>query len=446
MEDTIVAIATPSGVGGIAIVRLSGQKSYELMRQVFSCGKVKNFEPRHAYLGLFDAKDLTDHCIMIYFKAPSSYTGEDVVEFQCHGGNVVAMKIVDRLTELGARIAQAGEFTKRAFLNGKVTLDEAEGVIDIINATSTAEARAGYELTNGALSSKIGALQDRLKNVAATIDVVMDYPDESVDDDANIDLSREIGEIRHEISHLLDGAKSGKIIKSGYRIALVGKPNAGKSSLFNNLLAYNRSIVTDISGTTRDTIEEAYEYRGIKFVIIDTAGVRSTDDTIERIGIDRSIDAINSCDLILFLIDGADSITKEDIDIYNIIKDKNYIIIVNKCDISDKCDVSQFNGEKLYLSAITGKGVDELKEKLYTLATSDMRQDTLALVNKRHISILFDAVKSCDAIIDKIKMGESADILSIEVDQLWQKLGQITGNCDRRDIIDEIFDKFCVGK
>ena len=204
--------------------------------------------------------------------------------------------------------------------------------------------------------------------------------------------------------------------------------------------------MTDISGTTRDTIEEAYEYRGIKFVIIDTAGVRSTDDTIERIGIDRSIDAINSCDLILFLIDGADSITKEDIDIYNIIKDKNYIIIVNKCDISDKCDVSQFNGEKLYLSAITGKGVDELKEKLYTLATSDMRQDTLALVNKRHISILFDAVKSCDAIIDKIKMGESADILSIEVDQLWQKLGQITGNCDRRDIIDEIFDKFCVGK
>lgn len=449
-EKTIAAISTPQGVGGIAIVRMSGPKALDIAYEVFSCRATKeNITPRMLYLGEFTASEIKEKCLMVYFKAPYSYTGEDIVEFQCHGGIVIAKQVLDTLLSHGCAMAEAGEFTKRAFLNGKTTLDEAEGVIDMINAESESEVRAGYNLLSGHLAQKVQSMQDEITEVLAKVNVVMDYPDEDVEDDAKIDLNQTISHLQKSIDSLLASSKTGMVIKNGCRIALVGKPNAGKSSLMNAMLHYDRAIVTDIKGTTRDTIEETYLYKGVKFVLIDTAGVRESNDTVEKIGIAKSIDEIKSANIILFLIDSTTPITDEDKYIFSLVCDKNYIIIVNKQDLQKDFDLSALGKVKDYIcvSATTGYNIENLKDKIYNkVIVEENTKDSVMITNMRHIDILRQAKAMCDNIKKVLDQGITLDIISIDLTNLWNKIGEITGNTNNNDIIDKIFEKFCVGK
>ena len=449
-EKTIAAISTPNGVGGIAIVRMSGPKALDIAYEVFSCSRPKDkVIPRTLYLGEFTASDIKEKCLMVYFKAPYSYTGEDIVEFQCHGGMVIAKQILETLLSHGCTMAEAGEFTKRAFLNGKTTLDEAEGVIDMINAESESEVRAGYNLLSGHLAQKVKTMQDNITEILAKVNVVMDYPDEDVEDDAKIDLETTISDLQNQINNLLETSKTGMVIKNGCRVALVGKPNAGKSSLMNAMLHYNRAIVTDIKGTTRDTIEETYVYNGVKFILIDTAGVRQSNDAVEKIGIAKSIDEIKSADIVLFLLDSTTPITDEDKYIFNLVCDKNYIIVVNKQDICDNIDINTLGNVKdvIYISATQEQNIDKLKQKIYSKVISEQNtKDSLMITNIRHVEILRQAKEMCDKIKNAIMSGVTLDIISIDLTNLWNKIGEITGNTNNGEIIDKIFEKFCVGK
>ena len=433
MEDTICAVATPVGNGGVAIIRISGDKALSVAGIVFDKLN-KNTEPRRAIFGKLKFDNVVDDALAIYFKAPKSFTGEDVVELQIHGGYYLAQSLVNKLISLGARLAERGEFSKRAVLNGQMDMSQAEGIIDIINANSQAQLRAGSGLLAGAMKGFVGTLQDEITQIMCEVNVALDYPEHDIEYITAQKIAESVTQILEKIDIKLNTAHTGLQVKNGVNVVLAGKPNVGKSSLMNSLLGYERAIVTDVAGTTRDTLFDSYEYNGMRFNLIDTAGLRDTQDVVENAGIKRAKAEIEHADIVLQIID-ASTMEQEDI------KADNKLIIINKVDLTtpkSECD--------LVVSAKTGKNIENLKQLIFEKTVNGkIYADGDFLTNTRHITLLKEAR---DALQDTLNNCNSTtlDCLAVTLMQAWNKLGEITGETANEKIINEIFAKFCLGK
>lgn len=447
---SIVAISTAIGNGGISIIRMSGDNVLNIASQVFSHPKikVKNFEPRKMYLGTFHYENIYDQCMCVYFKAPHSYTGEDIIEFQCHGGITISNLIYESLIKCGCTPATKGEFSKIAFLNGKLTLDEAEGIVDMINAESESEIRAGYDLTLGKLKAQVEDMQNMLTTTLAKIEVALDYPEEDLEKETYLDIKNALIPIKEKIKNLLSTADTGRLIKDGVKILIFGKTNAGKSSLLNALLGYDRAIVTEIEGTTRDTLEETFIYNGYKFVLIDSAGIRQSDNLVESIGIEKSKDALKYADIVLFVIDTSVPLDNNDYDIMSKLNDKNTIVVANKSDLKQVVDTENLDYTNIIkISSKTGNGIDALKEKLFDIAKfGTINNGSVVITNARHKESLSQALDLINNAIASVDNENMLDLITMDIKECWMKLGDITGNSDNESIINEIFSKFCVGK
>lgn len=445
MEENISAIATPSGKGGVAIIRISGKTALALAEKMFTpTGKTKvaDFEPYRMYTGKIDGGNFTDFGLCVYFKAPASYTGEDVVEFHCHGGETIARGILKQTFIHGARSAGRGEFTKRAFLNGKLSLSSAEGVADMINGESEAEVKAGYLLYSEKLTKKVQELQNELTTLLAGIDVSVDYPEEDIEEQHIEELKISLLSLREKLVELLNGYGVGKKIKSGVTVAICGKPNTGKSSLLNRLLGYDKAIVSDTAGTTRDAVEGVIEINGRKFNLYDTAGVRESDNAIENIGIDKAEAIMGSADVAVFVADLIQGIDEEDARVLSLLKDKPLIKVINKQDITN--DETETDAD-VHTSAVTGAGIEKLKRLLYEKSFGERGEDMAFLIEERHYFALRRAKESMDKAIQACGF-EPLDLIGIDVKETWDTLGEITGETATETIIEEIFAKFCVGK
>ena len=445
MEEIISAIATPRGKGGVAIIRISGEGSLLLAQKMFrphGGTPVTEFEPYKMYPGQIDGGTFTDYGLCVYFKAPRSYTGEDIVEFQCHGGESIARGILKQTFRLGARSATKGEFTKRAFLNGKLSLASAEGVADMINGESEAEVKAGYLLYSEKLTKKVKELQDRLTYLLAGIDVSVDYPEEDIEEQHVDELKIGLKELALDLDGLLATYKTGKKIKTGVTVAICGKPNTGKSSLLNRMLGYEKAIVSSIAGTTRDAVEGVIEIHGVKFNLYDTAGVRESGDKIESIGIERAEAIVKSADVVVFVADSTRELDEEDGRVLALTSGKPLIKIMNKIDISK--DETPTDAD-VRTSAVTGAGMERLKELLYEKSMGERSEDVAFLVEERHYDALVRAKERLRSAIRACGV-EPLDLIGIDVKGAWDCLGEITGETATETIINEIFEKFCVGK
>jgi tRNA modification GTPase len=446
MENNIAAIATPAGKGGVAIIRISGKSPLEIAEKMFKpVGKtpVSAFEPYRMYPGQIDGGNFTDYGLCVYFKAPASYTGEDIVEFQCHGGENVARGILRQAFSLGARPATRGEFTKRAFLNGKLSLASAEGVADMINGESDAEVKAGYLLYSEKLTGKVRDLQAELKTLLAGIDVSVDYPEEDIEEQHIAELVLALNDILSKTESISAGYAVGKKIKNGVTVAICGKPNTGKSSLLNKLLGYDKAIVSNIAGTTRDAVEGVLEIEGRKFNLYDTAGVRESGDMIENIGIERAEAIIRSADVAVFVADYSAGLDEEDGKVLAMLKDKPLIKVFNKIDLT--ADDTETDADVL-TSAVTGAGVQKLKRLLFEKSFGERGEDAAFLIEQRHFDALVCAQESLKKAITACRIGQPLDLIGIDVKEAWDALGEITGETATEAIIEEIFAKFCVGK
>jgi len=446
MEENIAAIATPAGKGGVAIIRISGKNPLELAEKMFKpAGKipVSQFEPYRMYPGQIDGGNFCDYGLCVYFKAPASYTGEDIVEFQCHGGENVARGILKQTFRLGAKPAGRGEFTKRAFLNGKLSLASAEGVADMINGESEAEVKAGYLLYSEKLTNAVRDLQSELKTLLASIDVSVDYPEEDVEEQHVQELVVDLEGLQQRLQALASEYAVGKKIKSGVTVAICGKPNTGKSSLLNRLLGYDKAIVSDIAGTTRDAVEGTLEIHGRKFNLYDTAGVRESGDKIENIGIERAEAIIYSADVAVFVADYAAGTDEQDGRVLDMLQGKPLIKVFNKVDLtSDDTDTDA----DVHTSAVTGEGILKLRELLYKKGFGERGEDAAFLIEERHYNALCRAKEALERAIMACNMGQPLDLIGIDVKESWDALGEITGETATEAIIEEIFSKFCVGK
>ena len=443
IDETIVAEGTAPGKNGISIIRMSGKKSLEIAKKIFVSKSFSvNTKPNFLYLGYVNLFGILDKCFCVYYKCPHSYTGEDVVEFQCHGGYAVSERIIKMCLSFGAKIAQPGEFSKRAFLNGKISLDEAEGIIETINAETEEQLKAGNNLAKGKLFKFVKEKQDEATNLLAEIDVNLDYPEHDIEYETKEKIKKRIEKILSEIVELLQTEQKEKIVKHGVDIAIVGKTNVGKSSLLNALVNYDKAIVTDVAGTTRDVVDASIEFKGLKLNFYDTAGIRKTNDKIEEIGIEKAKEKIKESDIVLFVFDSTNKFDDEDTESLKMAKNKKSIIIFNKSDKNKKVD---FKGEHLLISAKDKTNIDLLKEKIYEIATKEINFDKEVLINTRHIEIL----KECKNILEEVLnvIDEvSLDCVSLDITNFWNKLGEITGNTANEEIIDRIFSKFCLGK
>ena len=445
MEKPIVSISTPLGKGAIAIVRMSGKESLSVAFKLFHNSKLtsENIKPRYMYFGNFKLDEGEfEQCLMVYFKAPFSYTGEDIVEFQIHGGVLIAQKVLESCVKAGAKLAEPGEYSKRAFLNGKITLDKAEAIVGEINAETEGELKSSLQVTNGRLAEKISTEQDKLKNMIAEIEAGLDYPDEIDELDLKLNIKERLEGVRTNIKDILQQAQSATYLKNGINVALVGKTNVGKSSVMNAMLGENRAIVTDIKGTTRDAISESFVFEGIKINLIDTAGIRETKDVVENIGIEKSKQNLMQADLVLFVLDGSERESAEDRQIENLLKGKKFITVINK---TDKKRVVPKQENEIEISALTNKNIQKLKQKILDMVLEEKIDfNSLVLTNERQIAILQEAKD----ILDEILNGKenTLDVFAMLIKKLWQTLGKITGNTENEDIIDLIFSKFCLGK
>lgn len=442
MKDTIVSISTPLGKGAIAIVRMSGAESLKIAQRIFYATDIQDPKPRYMYFGKLKIENAYEECLMVYFKAPFSFTGEDIVEFQVHGGVLLAQKVVEECLHCGARLAEAGEFSKRAFVNGKITLDKAEAIIGEINAETEGELKSSLQVTNGKLAELILQQQEKLKLLLAEIEVGMDYPDETDELNLQLNVKNRLNEISNTLLVLLRQAESAKYLKNGIDVALVGKTNVGKSSVMNALLGEDRAIVTDIQGTTRDSITESFLFKGIKINLVDTAGIRQTQDVVESIGIEKSKKSLDNADIVLFVLDGSEEITIQDKEIKKLIGNKLYITIINK---TDKTRVLEKQENEIAISALKNKNIENLKQMIVDMVIkNEIDFNTLVLTNERHVSTLQDAKNMIDEIVSI--ETPSLDVVSMLVKKVWSVLGRITGNTENEDIINLIFSKFCLGK
>ncbi len=443
-NKTICAISTPIGNGGISIVRMTGEKSKKILQKLVEID-VEKLEPRKLTLSKIHTKNFDEQALVVWFKAPYSYTGEDMVEIQCHGGIVIANGILNQLLESGATLAEAGEFTKRAFVNGKISLDKAEGVIDMINAQSEEAVKAGYNLLVGKLKETVDNIQSSLTDAQAKLEVAIDYPEEDIEFATSKEIKTEIENASKQIEELLSTANTGRIVKNGINVLILGKPNAGKSSLLNALVGYNRAIVTDIAGTTRDTIEDTYVYNNMSFNVIDTAGIRNAESIVERIGIERAEENVKSADIVLVVLDGSRPIEEDDQKILSLVKDKIVLYVINKIDLPKKINAT-FD-KMIEVSALRRERVEKLKKDIYDLVVDkNMLNGGLLITNTRHVNALNRANQSLKSAINEIDMSTPLDLVATDLKSAWLALGEITGKNSNQEIIDTIFTKFCLGK
>lgn len=465
MEETICAIATPPGEGGVGIIRISGENSYDILMKIFSSLSsdcAASLQGRKlAYGHIIDnfSGDIIDEAMCVYMKAPHSYTGEDVAEVQCHGSRVSLKNILDLIIRNGARMAQPGEFTKRAFLNGRLDLSQAEAVIDLIRAKSDGSFNSALEQLEGRYSQKIKSIRGKIIDVLVNIAVNIDYPDEDIEELNYVALEKDLREIKEDISAILATADTGKILKDGLNTAIIGKPNVGKSSLMNALLRENRAIVTEIPGTTRDTIEEYISIQGIPVKLIDTAGIRETTDTIEKIGIEKSRQSFEEADLVLYVVDSSEALSEEDLQTIEELDRDKTIIVLNKSDL-DKA-VSEKDIEQLLPGVrIIETSLKEADSTIFTenLATLEktianmvfegkaVQKDSIVLTNARHKGLFLEAEKSIADGAYMAKAREPFEVLEIDVNNAYIKLGEIIGEETADDVIDQVFARFCLGK
>lgn len=457
MENkTICAISTPLGNGGIAIVRMSGKDSLKILQKITDT-VVSKFEPRKLYLCNIKTENFNDKALLVYFKSPNSFTGEEMVEIQCHGGIVISKGILSTLIKHGAVLAEAGEFTKRAFMNGKVSLDEAEGVIDMINAESEQAVKAGYNLLNGKLFAEIKTLKDSLTDCIAEIDVSMDYPEEDIEYIAQNKVKKVLEKTIKKTSDLLSTAKTGKQVKNGINVSIIGKPNVGKSSLLNALIGYDRAIVTNIAGTTRDTVEESYEFNGISFNLIDTAGIHESTNLVEKIGIQKAEEQLKSADIVLVVLDSSIGLSKDDLHILNLTKNYKTIYALNKTDLdickTVKCEIEaqiltkDKTKQIVEISALKMNNIQLLKQKLFDMVVDkNILSNQLLITNSRHEQALIRALNSLNNAMESLNNNLSLDLVCLDLKDAWNSLGEITGETSTEEIVDRIFSKFCLGK
>lgn len=487
MEDTITAIATAPGEGGIGIVRISGEKSREILEQIFTRVKKEyskqqdSFEehsdeqrrsfflpdavnetiglplvPRKMHYGfIYDnfTGALIDEVMAVWFRAPYSYTAEDVVEIQCHGSIVSLRKILALVLKNGARIAEPGEFTKRAFLNGRIDLSQAEAVIDLIRAKSDKTFDAALSQLEGRFSSEIREIRHALVDVLVDLTVNIDYPDEDIEQMTFEKLTTALKTIYAKVDALLATSATGRIIREGMQVAIIGKPNVGKSSLMNALLKETRAIVTEIPGTTRDTIEEALSIRGIPIRLTDTAGIRQTEDKIEKIGIEKSKESFNRADLVIFMIDRSVPLDEEDFEIIRHLDDKKAIVVINKTDLPAAIDpqsVRTMLPQAVIVEAAVGQhsGVEQIEDVIEQLVYGGQvkQQDSLLVTNVRHTALLEEARQSLADAIGMAEQMQPLEFLEIDVNHAYELLGEIIGEAVGDDIIEEVFARFCLGK
>ncbi|WP_333887431.1 tRNA uridine-5-carboxymethylaminomethyl(34) synthesis GTPase MnmE [Clostridium sp.] len=455
--DTIAAISTSLGEGGIAIVRVSGSMALKIVNSIFrgknnkGLNNMKTYTMRYGYIIERETNEILDEVIVSYMKGPKSFTAEDVVEINCHGGVTVTNKVLMEVIKAGARIAEPGEFTKRAFLNGRIDLSEAEAVIDIIRAKTDLSMKSAVMQSQGKVSNEINNLREKLLEVIAHIEATVDYPEEDMEQATSHNVSIKLKQIIEALEKILKNAEQGKIIRDGLNTVIVGKPNVGKSSLLNALLSENRAIVTDIPGTTRDVIEEFINIDGIPIKIVDTAGIRKSNDLVEKIGVEKSIEKINEADLVILMLDLSREIDEEDKEIINYIKDKKSIIILNKKDLKQKLNLDEISGFKseyiIKISASSGEGIDNLKQGIKDLFfNGKIESKDILITNARHKEAVFKAKESCLSALKALKDTDAIDLASIDIRNAWLSLGEITGDTLEENIIDKIFSKFCLGK
>lgn len=445
---TIAAIATPIGAGGISIVRISGENAIKIADKLFISkkGKPSSFNARELVLGKFCGKFAQDNCLCVVFRAPFSFTGDNLVEFQCHGGIKITELILKDLLNNGAVLAQNGEFSMRAFLNGKMSLSEAEGMIDLINAESESEVAAGFSLMDGTLTREVDLYQKEIIDLLSEIEVSFDYPEEDMEYTTSKLVKTRLIKLNNALSGLVNTSFTGNIIKNGINAVIVGKPNVGKSSLLNALISKEKAIVTDIAGTTRDVIEDAFSVNGVKVNIIDTAGIHSTTDKIEKIGVDKSLEQIKKADIILFVLDSSNVLSDEDAEIFKLIKNKKHITVLNKCDKKAAFKQSKMWQNIIKISAKQNKGIEELKNLIYNLVIDkNVIQNNIIITSERHNECLKRAHKAITNAINNID-NASLDLISVDLNEAFTALGEITGSTSNELILDSIFSKFCLGK
>lgn len=456
MSRTIAAVSTPHGVGGIAVIRISGDDAVAVADRVF-CGKKKlaDCDTHTVHYGFVknEKGEKLDEVLATVMRAPRTFTREDVVEISAHGGIASSRAVLDALIKAGAYTAQAGEFTKRAFLNGRLDLAQAEAVIDIINAENELAERNALSQLQGTLSQEIKSMRSKLVHLAARLQVTIDYPDEDLEDITPEEVRETAYACMKTSDRLLNSADSGKIVRNGIKTAIVGKPNVGKSSLLNSLAREERAIVTDIAGTTRDVIEEYVSLNGIPLVLIDTAGIRETDDTVEKIGVEKSRNSIKAADLVIVMIDGSSFFDNEDMEVLRATKDKKRIVLINKTDLGQSKYVEAVKSKAapssvLEVSAKTGVGLDELADEIkniYDLGFLSNNNGTV-ITNMRHKTALIKARDALCRVVEALDINMPTDIASIDINEAIDALGEITGETVSESVVNDIFHQFCVGK
>ena len=457
--STIAAISTATGSGGIGIIRLSGEKSIEIIKKIFkpidkkiNLDEVKGYTIKYGFI-VDSNNEKIDEVLVSFFRAPRSYTTEDMCEINSHGGTVIERKILEQCLLNGAELAEPGEFTKRAFLNGRIDLSQAESVIDIINAKTDKEAKESFKQLQGNLSIELNNIKDNLLDVMSDIEASIDYPEYDIEETTNSKALKVLNEIRNKLVNLENSFENGKILKEGVKTVIIGKPNAGKSSLLNTLLKEDRAIVSDYAGTTRDTIEEFINVDGIPLKIIDTAGIRETNDFVEKIGVEKAIGLIKDADLVIALFDSSKELEEEDYKILELIKNKKSIVLLNKSDLSDLNIktinyISNTNKKVIKASMRTKNGIAELYKTISELFNNnELNSDNgIVITNIRHKNLIHNAINNLDEAENSIKNDMPIDVVAICIKEVLESIGSITGDNVSEDIINKIFSKFCLGK
>ena len=457
IDDTIAAIATAPGEGGIGIIRISGEKSLQVAQSIFKSksGKmIKDYNARTLIYGtVVDNEKVIDEVLVAYMKGPNSYTAEDVIEINCHGGFISVKKILELILSKGVRLAEAGEFTKRAFLNGRIDLSQAEAIIDVIKSKTDMAHEVAQSQLEGSLAKKIKDLRMNVTEVLAHLEVSIDFAEEDVEEITYQTLEEKALELRNEIKKLYDTAESGKILRDGLKTVIVGKPNVGKSSLLNSILGENRAIVTDIAGTTRDVIEEFVNIKGIPLKIVDTAGIRETEDVVEKIGVEKSRESFSTADLVIMVLDASRKLSEEDMEILESLKNKKTIVLLNKMDLEPQIELEKIeefvNSEDIIkISALKHQGIEELQDKIEAMVYhgSVKNSSNLMITNSRHKDALFKAYESINDAISAIEHRMPYDFIEVDFKNIWDYLGYINGDTVREDLLDTIFANFCIGK